>query len=114
MRAHSAGLELLCPPVPIEIHPADAAHDGITDGELITISSRRGTIQATAALTDRSPRGTVFMAFHFAEGAANILTIDSIDPIAKIPEYKICAVRLENQSSFSAPNRKRTGREQKE
>jgi len=94
LTSRSEGLEAICPPVPIEIHPDDAAQQGIADGDIITVSSRRGTLRANAVLTERSPRGTVFMAFHFHEGAANLLTNDAVDPIAKIPEYKVCAVRI--------------------
>ena len=98
MTGRSEGLEQLCPPVPFEIHPDDAAREGIADGEVVELASRRGNIRARASVTDRSPRGTVFMAFHFVEGAANVLTNDAIDPIAKIPEYKVCAVRLSKVS----------------
>jgi anaerobic selenocysteine-containing dehydrogenase len=52
-------------------------------------------VRARAVLTGRSPRGTVFMPFHFREAAANLLTNDALDPVAKIPEFKVCAVRLE-------------------
>ena len=94
MTGRVPGLETLCPPVPIEIHPGDARQAGLSHGDSVRIRSRRGTVTARAVLTERSPRGTVFMAFHFAEGAANVLTIDAVDPIAKIPEYKVCAVEL--------------------
>ncbi len=94
MTSRTKGLEEICPPTPIEIHPDDAALAGIEHGDIIEVSSRRGTIEANAHVTDRSPRGTVFMAFHFHEGAANRLTIDAVDPIAKIPEFKVCAVRI--------------------
>ncbi len=47
-----------------------------------------------AVVTERSPRGTIFMPFHYREGAANVLTNDALDPIAKIPEFKICAVKI--------------------
>jgi len=57
--------------------------------------SRRGSIRARAVITHRSPPGTVFMTFHFAEAAANLLTSNHIDPVAKIPEYKVSAVRIE-------------------
>ncbi|MCP4359912.1 MAG: hypothetical protein GY796_18040, partial [Chloroflexi bacterium] len=57
-----------------------------------------GQVLATAKLTERSPIGTVFMTFHFAEAAVNLLTIDAIDPTAKIPEYKVCAVRVQKES----------------
>lgn len=88
------GLEELCPPVPVEIHPDDAARQGITEGQIVEVASRRGAVRANAVLTDRSPVGTVFMAFHFGEGAANVLTNDALDPIAKIPELKVCAVKI--------------------
>lgn len=94
MTGRCPGLEELCPPVPFEIHPADAAREGISFGDIVEISSRRGQIRAKALITERSPEKSVFMAFHFPEGAANALTIDAVDPLAKIPEYKICAVRL--------------------
>ncbi|MBL7076422.1 MAG: formate dehydrogenase subunit alpha [Kiritimatiellae bacterium] len=94
MTSRSKGLEEICPPVPIEIHPDDAAQHGIADGDVVEVASRRGVIRADAKVTDRSPRGTVFMAFHFREGAANKLTNDALDPIAKIPEFKVCAVRI--------------------
>jgi anaerobic selenocysteine-containing dehydrogenase len=58
------------------------------------VSSRRGKVTARAVLTPRSRPGSVFMAFHFAEAAANLLTNDALDPVAKIPEFKVCAVAL--------------------
>ena len=94
MSRRTAGLEELAPPVPFEIHPDDAAREGIAAGDRVELASRRGAVRATAIVTERSPRGTVFMPFHFREGAANRLTNDALDPIAKIPEFKVCAVRL--------------------
>ena len=91
----SAGLDWLAPEAEVEIHPDDAAGLGIEDGELIEVRSRRGAVRARAKTTARSPLGTVFMTFHYAEAAANLLTIDAVDPVAKIPEYKVAAVRLE-------------------
>jgi len=90
----TAGLEELSPPAPFEIHPEDAARESIEDGEKVEITSRRGSVQARAVVTERSPQGTIFMPFHFREAAANVLTNDALDPIAKIPELKVCAVRL--------------------
>jgi formate dehydrogenase alpha subunit len=90
----TAGLEELCPPAPFEINPEDAAREGIEDGDMVEISSRRGTVTARAVVTERSPEGTVFMPFHFREAPANALTNPALDPIAKIPELKVCAVRL--------------------
>jgi formate dehydrogenase alpha subunit len=95
MSRRSPGLDAIAPRPQVEINPADAAHFGIQDGDCVRVSSRRGTVTAEAQLTDRSPVGIVFMTFHFAEAAANLLTTDAVDPIAKIPEYKVCAVNVE-------------------
>ena len=59
------------------------------------VFSRRGSVVAAARITRRSSPGMVFMTFHYAEAAVNLLTIDAVDPIAKIPEYKVCAVNIE-------------------
>ncbi len=91
----SPGLDEIAPVAEVEIHPQDAHRLGLQDGELVRVSSRRGQVVATVKCTGRSPVGTVFMTFHFAEAAANLLTIDAVDPTAKIPEYKVCAVKVE-------------------
>jgi predicted molibdopterin-dependent oxidoreductase YjgC len=97
----SAGLDWLAPEAEVEINPDDAAAMGIGDGLMIVVRSRRGAVRARAKVTVRSPRGTVFMTFHYAEAAANLLTIDAVDPVAKIPEYKVAAVRLERLAEES-------------
>jgi predicted molibdopterin-dependent oxidoreductase YjgC len=61
----------------------------------VRITSRRGSIEALAWVTDRVPPGTIYANFHFPEASANVLTIAALDPVAKIPEYKVCAVRVE-------------------
>nr|WP_269459482.1 molybdopterin dinucleotide binding domain-containing protein [Candidatus Promineifilum breve] len=94
MSRRSAGLEAIAPEAEAEIHPADAARLGIADGEPVCVSSRRGRVVAAARLTPRSSPGMVFMTFHYAEAAVNLLTIDAVDPTAKIPEYKVCAVNI--------------------
>ena len=78
-----------------EIHPSDAAKLGIEDGQRVRVTSRRGTVEAKAKITGRSDQGMVFMTFHFHEAAVNLLTNPALDPVAKIPEYKVCAVRVE-------------------
>ena len=95
----SPGLEATYPPAPFEINPEDAAAEGIADGETVTVSSRRGSVRVRAVLTDCSPKGTVFMSFHFREAPANVLTNAALDPVAKIPEFKVCAVKLERTES---------------
>ncbi|MBN1852182.1 MAG: molybdopterin-dependent oxidoreductase [Pirellulales bacterium] len=79
----------------VELHPEDAKKRGISDGDMVTVATRRGRIETSAMLTDRVDRGSIFIPFHFAEAAANMLTNDALDPIAKIPEFKVCAARLE-------------------
>jgi anaerobic selenocysteine-containing dehydrogenase len=60
----------------------------------VEVASRRGAIRLRALVSGRSPEGTVFIPFHFVEAAANILTLNRLDPRAKIPDFKVCAVRL--------------------
>ncbi len=79
----------------IEINPFDAVELGVEEGELVKVTSRRGVIQTKAKLTFGVGRNVVFIPFHFIEGAANTLTNTAIDPIAKIPEFKVGAVRVE-------------------
>jgi anaerobic selenocysteine-containing dehydrogenase len=89
------GLNLLKPEGTVEINPADAEKLGIADGDMVRVGSRRGELTARAKVTEASPVGVVFMTFHFAESPANLLTNPALDPVAKIPEYKVCAVRVE-------------------
>ncbi len=68
---------------------------GLQEAQIVRVSSRRGTIEAEAWVTDRVPPGIVYANFHFPDVPANSLTIAALDPIAKIPEYKVCAAKLE-------------------
>ena len=79
----------------VEINPVDAERIGVNGNRRLRITSRRGSIEAEAWVTDRVPPGMVFANFHFPESPANELTIAALDPVAKIPEYKICAVKVE-------------------
>ena len=88
-------LDDLYPAARVEVNPADAARFKIDDGQAVRVTSRRGTIVLRAWVTQRTTVGVVFIPMHFAEAAANLLTIDAVDPRAKIPEYKACAVRIE-------------------
>jgi formate dehydrogenase alpha subunit len=87
-------LDDLYPEAMVEINPADAARLGIEFGDAVRVTSRRGTIVLRAHVSEKAVNGVVFIPFHFAEAAANLLTIDVVDPQAKIPEYKVCAVRV--------------------
>lgn len=91
----SKGLSEIYPEGVIEIHPEDARRLGIrADNGLVEVASRRGKVHAKARITETVCPGLVFMTFHFKEAAVNLLTIDALDPIAKIPELKVCAVRI--------------------
>ena len=89
------GLNKLYPEGLVEINPEDAEKLGIKDSDMTKISSKRGSIEIKAKISTRSPKGVIFIPFHFAEAAANKLTNTQMDPIAKIPEYKVCAVKIE-------------------
>jgi formate dehydrogenase major subunit len=78
----------------VEINPQDAASLGITDGAFVELSSRRGSIQLAADVTDRVNPGQLFMAFHFPDAAANELTSACVDEVTGCPEYKLTAVRV--------------------
>jgi len=79
----------------MEINPADARTLGVGDGDTVKVTSRRGEISLKAWVTDGIKEGVVFIPFHFAEAAANVLTNPAYDPLAKIPELKVCAVRVD-------------------
>jgi len=83
----------------IEIHPADAATLEIQDGEVIKVSSRRGSVKAKTKITEVVPAGVVCMTFNFPETRTNILTSRAPDPVTKTPEFKVCAVKIEREES---------------
>ena len=95
MTRRSRGLNCVAPEGFVEMHPEDAADLDIQDGERVRLLSRRGSITCRVRLTERSPRGVVFSTFHFKESPVNLLTNDALDPTGKIPEFKVCAVRVE-------------------
>lgn len=95
MTGRSPALDSEFPEGFLEINPQDAKKLGIGDEDLVEVSSRRGKIQTRAYVTDKIKPGVIYMPFHFAERAANRLTNPALDPIAKIPEFKVCAVRVE-------------------
>ncbi len=88
-------LEAARPAELLEMHPVDAGKLGMSDGETVKVVSRRGEVITRLLVTDDSPEGVVSMTFHFAESPTNVLTSTALDPVAKIPELKVCAVRVE-------------------
>jgi predicted molibdopterin-dependent oxidoreductase YjgC len=101
MSRRSAGLDSIAPEAEVEMHPDDAGRLNVGDGDLVRVTSRRGQVTAALKMTRRSPPGMIFMTFHFAEAATNLLTIDAVDPTAKIPEYKVCAVKVEKVAEIT-------------
>jgi formate dehydrogenase alpha subunit len=90
------GLLELAPRLEVALHPADAARLGVADGAPVRVTSRRGELDGWARVTDAVRPGAIFVPFvKLAESAANFLTNAAADPISKIPEYKVCAVRVE-------------------
>ena len=91
-----AGLMARSPELQIAINPQDGAELGLKDGQMVRVSSRRGKLTGRALFTDRERTGEIFIPFvKLSESAANFLTNAAYDPTSKIPEYKVCAVRIE-------------------
>jgi len=95
MTGRTSTLEREAPRPYVELNPLDAEEIGIKDGDMVKVISRRGNIKLSAVVTDSVRVKSCFIPFHYREAAANVLTINAIDPIAKIPEYKVCAVKVE-------------------
>ena len=89
------GLNTMDPECMVEISPGDASQLGIVQDDKVKISSRRGEVITKAKVTEALPPGVVFMTFHFAETATNILTNHKLDPVSKIPELKVASVKVE-------------------
>ncbi len=93
------GLNVLDKEEQLKINPEDASRLGIKDGEIVRVSSRRGELDTKIMVTDQCPPGIVSMTFHFAETPTNVLTCCELDPVAKTPSTKVCAVRIEGLGS---------------
>jgi formate dehydrogenase major subunit len=95
MTRRSYALDTISPVAEVYLHPKDAADRGLAHGQVARVRSRRGTIVLQVRVSHREQLGNCFIPFHFREAAANLLTIDEIDPYGKIPEFKFCAVQVE-------------------
>ncbi len=95
MTRRSNGLNGLVPGRFVEVNGADAKQLRVKDGDRVKVTSRRGSIVLPAKVGSRVDTGVLFIPFHFWEAAANVLTNPASDPTAGIPEFKVCAVRLE-------------------
>jgi predicted molibdopterin-dependent oxidoreductase YjgC len=95
MTGATKGLKELYDHDPVEMSPEDAKKLGLKDGNWVWVISRRGKIKSQVEVTERSPEGLVFMAFHSRETKTNLITSPACDPVTKTPEFKYCAVRIE-------------------
>jgi len=94
MTRRTRALDAIEPEAFVGMHPDDAAELGVADGSRVDVESRRGRVTLKVRLSRRECRGAVFIPFHFREAAANVLTIDELDPDGRIPGFKFCAVRV--------------------
>ena len=101
MTRKSSVINQVSPTGYVEIHLDDAKKLGIADGDSVEVMTRRGKVTTPAKVTGNIGRGWLFMPFHFREGPANMLTIDALDPLAKIPEYKVCAATIKKAPATS-------------
>ena len=95
MTRNSRILDEIVPEGFVEINPNDAKNYNIEDREVVSVSTRRGSIRIKAKISGRIQPNTIFIPFHFYESCANRLTIDALDPACKIPEYKVCSCKIE-------------------
>lgn len=99
-----AALNQIAPEPFVEIHPTTARHIGVADGDRVCVSTRRGDAQVRARLTPTIRQDTIFIPFHWAnKGRANLLTNPALDPISKMPEFKVCAARIAALPATSSP-----------
>jgi formate dehydrogenase (NADP+) alpha subunit len=90
-------LNELYPGGAIDIHPDDAAKLGIINGDIMLVESERGKIKLPVNITEKASPGIAFLAFHWTEAPANMLTNNALDPVAKIPEFKVSAIKAEHE-----------------
>jgi formate dehydrogenase alpha subunit len=95
MTGKTPEIDTIAPECLAEINPADAARMGVKEGSRVRITSRRGSVEMRANITERSQEGTVFTTYNYAETPVNFLTLDALDRLSKTPEYKLCAVNVE-------------------
>jgi formate dehydrogenase alpha subunit len=88
-------LDALYPQARVELHEVDAARLSVKTDDVVRVASRRGSVVLRVLVSPKTSPGVVFIPMHFAEAAANLLTIDALDPQAKIPEFKACAVNIQ-------------------
>ena len=94
MTRKTEGINEIDPHGKVWISPFDADKLGVESGKEVQVSTRRGEIDIEAMVTERMPEGVIFIPFHYVEAAANTLTNDAVDPISKVPEFKVSAAKV--------------------
>lgn len=102
-----SALNSVAPEAYVELSPDDSIRLGVADGQKVRVSSRRGSIEVKVSVSERVAKGRVFIPFHYEEAAANMLTNTVLDPISKIPELKVCAVKIEKLQHADDHRKKR-------
>jgi formate dehydrogenase alpha subunit len=95
MTGKTAAIDEVSPECFAEVNPADAKRLGIKEKDWLRLTSRRGSVEMRAAITDRSQEGTIFTTYNHLETLVNFLTLDALDRLSRSPEYKLCAIRVE-------------------
>ena len=95
MTGKTAEIDVISPEALAEVNPADAERYGIKEGDWIRMTSRRGSVEMRATITDRSQEGTIFTTYNHIEALVNFLTLDALDRLSRTPEYKLCAIKVE-------------------
>jgi formate dehydrogenase alpha subunit len=95
MTGKTPEIDAICPEAFAEINPADAERFGIREKSLVRLTSRRGSVEMRATITDRSQEGTIFASYNFVDTPVNNLTLDALDRLSRTPEYKLCAIKVE-------------------
>jgi formate dehydrogenase alpha subunit len=95
MTGKTPELDLISPECFAEINPVDAERLGLKEKDRVRLTSRRGSVEMRATITDRSQEGTVFTTYNHLETLVNLLTLDALDRLSRSPEYKLCAIRVD-------------------
>jgi formate dehydrogenase major subunit len=102
MTRRASVLDTLEPAAVASLSRGEITRLGIAPGDMVRVSTRRGTVELAVRQDDAIPDGVVFIPFAFAEAAANLLTNPALDPFGKIPEFKYCAARVERAEAREA------------
>ena len=95
MTGKTPEIDDIAPEALAEVNPADAERLGIAEGDMLRLTSRRGSVAIRATVTERSQPGTIFTTYNYAETPVNFLTLDALDRLSRTPEYKLCAIKVE-------------------